>query len=99
MQGCLASGFIRVVRVRAVLEEELTELPMPMKRRAPEIEILSKAGNGLATIEQEPNRAHVAVVGAPFDQRDAGGVCRLRRVRSEERRVGKEGRSRWAADA
>ena len=57
----------RMVHVGPVLDEELAQLPMPMKRRPVEVAIVPERLEGLAVGEQESHRTHVAVVRAPFD--------------------------------
>src|SRR5262245_589170 len=75
MERRLAGVGIRVIHVRAVLDHELAQLPMPVKCSGVEAEIWTKRSERLAMSEQEPYRAHVAVVGAPVNERRAATIC------------------------
>ena len=71
MQGRFSAPGQSMVHLRAILDQELTELPVPMKSRALKIEILSERLEQFAMGEQESDSAHIAIVGAPLDDGNA----------------------------
>ncbi len=58
-----------LVDIRALLNQKLTEPPVPVKRRTIEVQIVTERLKRFTIRKQKPYRANVAVVRAPSDQR------------------------------
>jgi len=56
-------------------DEKLAQPPMPMKRRAIQVEILTECLETLPIGQEIANRTDVSVIGAPLQQGSALRVC------------------------
>src|SRR5262249_10249942 len=73
-------GGAAVIDVGTVFDEELAKLPTAVKRGAAEIEVLAQRDKRFAARQQESDRAHVSVVGAPLDERHSTLIHGSRRM-------------------
>src|SRR5688572_24500726 len=76
MEGSLSCVASRVVDIGAALEQELTELPVPVKRRGAEADVLAERCEQMPLRDEKPDGADVTVVGTPSDQRHSAGILR-----------------------
>lgn len=80
MKGSFAGVGQWTIRVRAAFQQKLAQPPVPMKASGVESVVVSQRVQRFAIGKQKFNRAHVTVISAPLNQRNAVGICRLRGV-------------------
>jgi hypothetical protein len=71
MERSLTGAGVGMIGVCAVFDEELAEAPVAVERGTGEIEVLSEGVERFAVVEEKPQRGHIAVAGAPPDERDS----------------------------
>ena len=68
VQRCLAGIRQASIYVRTALDQELAELPVTMKCRAIEIEIIPQGIERHTLVEEKTYGTDIAVIGTPLDQ-------------------------------
>jgi hypothetical protein len=82
VEGCLTRQGIRESSVSTLLNQKLAQLPVTVKGRVAEAQILAKRLQAGTRCQKEPHGADIAVSSTPLHERDAVRVERIRRVTS-----------------
>src|SRR5579871_3550321 len=80
MQRRLARIGGGAIHIRPAFDQILTKLPMSVETNTGQIEVLSQRVERFTVSQQKLDRAYIAVVGAPTNQRNAIFVFRVSRI-------------------